>query len=58
MPEDADMGDWARMVQLNLMALLWSSHAALPHLLAAAEQQPIRRTNLRSATYPGLLSYV
>ena len=43
---DADVEDWSRMVQVNLMALLWSSHAALPHLLAAAEQEPRRVADL------------
>jgi NADP-dependent 3-hydroxy acid dehydrogenase YdfG len=38
----ADTDDWSRMVQLNLLALLWCSHAALPHLLSAAEQDPRR----------------
>jgi NADP-dependent 3-hydroxy acid dehydrogenase YdfG len=44
--QGADMDDWARMVQVNLMALLWSSHAALPHLLAAAGQDPRRVADL------------
>ena len=36
----ADTGEWSRMVEINLNALLWCAHAALPHLLAAAEQDP------------------
>ena len=43
---DADVEDWSRMVQVNLMALLWSSKAALPHLLKAAEQDPRRVADL------------
>src|SRR6195952_4236586 len=38
--------DWSRMVQVNLMALLWCSHAALPHLLSSAEQDPRRVADL------------
>ena len=36
----ADTGEWSRMVEINLNALLWCAHAALPHLLSAAEQGP------------------
>ncbi|MDX6227494.1 MAG: hypothetical protein QOI76_884 [Frankiales bacterium] len=42
----ADTAEWARMVQINLLALMWCSHAALPHLLAAAEQDPRRVADL------------
>ncbi|MFN2451981.1 MAG: SDR family NAD(P)-dependent oxidoreductase [Candidatus Dormibacteria bacterium] len=34
---DADVEEWRRMVQLNLLGLLYCAHAALPHLLRAAE---------------------
>src|SRR5271154_4506467 len=34
---EADTHEWKRMLDLNLGALLAVSHAALPHLLAAAE---------------------
>ena len=34
------------MVDINLNALLWCAHAALPHLLAAAEQDPRRVADL------------
>ena len=37
---DAPIEDWNRMVALNVQALLACSHAALPHLLAAAEDSP------------------
>jgi NADP-dependent 3-hydroxy acid dehydrogenase YdfG len=33
---DADTSEWSRMVELNVNALLYCAHAALPHLLAAA----------------------
>jgi NADP-dependent 3-hydroxy acid dehydrogenase YdfG len=42
----ADTTEWSRMVQINLMALMWCSDAALPHLLAAAEQDPRRVADL------------
>ncbi|MEU5211673.1 SDR family NAD(P)-dependent oxidoreductase [Streptomyces sp. NPDC020742] len=35
--QDSDPADWQRMVDLNLTAVLRMSHAALPHLLRAAE---------------------
>ena len=28
----ADTSDWRRMIELNLLGLLWCTHAALPHL--------------------------
>jgi NADP-dependent 3-hydroxy acid dehydrogenase YdfG len=37
---DAPVDEWNRMVSLNVLALLHVSHAALPHLLAAAESSP------------------
>ncbi|MDQ2858015.1 MAG: SDR family NAD(P)-dependent oxidoreductase [Candidatus Eremiobacteraeota bacterium] len=39
---DADASEWARMIDLNVTALLQMTHAGLPHLLAAAETQPRR----------------
>ncbi|UQA97146.1 SDR family oxidoreductase [Streptomyces halobius] len=36
--EESDPEDWERMVDLNLKAVLHLSHAALPHLLRAAEE--------------------
>jgi len=35
---DAPTEEWRRMVELNLLGLLYCTHAALPHLLAAAER--------------------
>jgi len=37
---DAPIDEWRRMVELNLLGLLYATHAALPHLLAAAETDP------------------
>jgi NADP-dependent 3-hydroxy acid dehydrogenase YdfG len=36
----ADPGEWQRMIDLNLSALLHCTHAALPHLIAAARTGP------------------
>jgi NADP-dependent 3-hydroxy acid dehydrogenase YdfG len=36
----APMAEWQQMVQLNVLGLLYCAHAALPHLLAAAEDEP------------------
>ncbi len=37
---DAPVAEWEQMVQVNLLGLLYTAHAAIPHLLAAAEQGP------------------
>jgi NADP-dependent 3-hydroxy acid dehydrogenase YdfG len=34
---EADTDEWARMLDINVKALLWCAHAALPHLIAAAQ---------------------
>jgi NADP-dependent 3-hydroxy acid dehydrogenase YdfG len=39
---DAPVEEWNRMVHINLLGLLYSTHAALPHLLKAAETDPRR----------------
>jgi NADP-dependent 3-hydroxy acid dehydrogenase YdfG len=39
---DAPVEEWDRMVALNLQGLLYTTHAALPHLLKAAETEPRR----------------
>jgi NADP-dependent 3-hydroxy acid dehydrogenase YdfG len=36
----APIEEWQQMVHLNLLGLLYCTHAALPHLLSAAESQP------------------
>lgn len=38
----APLEEWQRMVQLNVLGLLYCAHAALPHLLRAAEDGPRR----------------
>jgi NADP-dependent 3-hydroxy acid dehydrogenase YdfG len=37
---DAPVEEWDRMIALNLQGLLYVAHAALPHLLEAAEEDP------------------
>ncbi len=39
---DAPVEEWDRMVALNLQGLLYATHAAMPHLLRAAEDSPRR----------------
>lgn len=39
---DAPVDEWRRMVDVNLLGLLYCTHAALPHLLAAADAEPRR----------------
>jgi NADP-dependent 3-hydroxy acid dehydrogenase YdfG len=39
---DAPVEEWERMVEVNLLGLLYTAHAALPHLLKAAEEEPRR----------------
>jgi NADP-dependent 3-hydroxy acid dehydrogenase YdfG len=36
----APLEEWERMVNVNVLGLLYCAHAALPHLLAAAEDSP------------------
>jgi len=36
----APMEEWERMVRLNLLGLMYCTHAALPHLLTAAADSP------------------
>src|SRR5918997_286464 len=43
---DAPVEEWERMVALNVNGLLYVAHAALPHLLRAAEQDPRRVADL------------
>ncbi|GAC1509441.1 MAG: SDR family NAD(P)-dependent oxidoreductase [Candidatus Dormibacteraceae bacterium] len=42
----ASVDEWQRMVNLNVLGLLYCSHAALPHLLRAAESGPRRVADL------------
>jgi len=43
---DAPVEEWDRMIALNLQGLLYVAHAALPHLLAAAADEPRRVADL------------
>jgi NADP-dependent 3-hydroxy acid dehydrogenase YdfG len=43
---DAPVEEWDRMVAVNLQGLLYVAHAALPHLLEAAETGPRRVADL------------
>lgn len=43
---DAPVSEWHRMVNLNVMGLLYTAHAALPHLLKAAEDGPRKVADL------------
>jgi NADP-dependent 3-hydroxy acid dehydrogenase YdfG len=43
---DAPLEEWERMVALNVNGLLYVAHAALPHLLRAAEDGPRRVADL------------
>ena len=42
----APVEEWERMVHINLLGLLYCTHAALPHLLEAAEDSPRRVADL------------
>jgi NADP-dependent 3-hydroxy acid dehydrogenase YdfG len=37
---DAPLDEWERMIDLNVKGLLYCAHAALPHLLTAAQDSP------------------
>jgi NADP-dependent 3-hydroxy acid dehydrogenase YdfG len=39
---DAPVEEWDRMVHINVLGLMYTVHASLPHLLEAAEQDPRR----------------
>jgi NADP-dependent 3-hydroxy acid dehydrogenase YdfG len=39
---EAPVEEWERMVGVNLLGLFYTAHAALPHLLAAAGEEPRR----------------
>jgi NADP-dependent 3-hydroxy acid dehydrogenase YdfG len=43
---DAPLEEWQRMVQLNVLGLLYCAHAAMPHLLRAAQEGPRRVADL------------
>jgi NADP-dependent 3-hydroxy acid dehydrogenase YdfG len=43
---DAPLEEWERMVQLNLLGLMYCTHAALPFLLSAAADSPRQAADL------------
>jgi NADP-dependent 3-hydroxy acid dehydrogenase YdfG len=43
---EAPVDEWERMVRINVLGLLYCTHAALPHLLRAAEDSPRRVADL------------
>jgi NADP-dependent 3-hydroxy acid dehydrogenase YdfG len=43
---DAPVEEWEQMIQVNLLGLLYTAHAALPHLLSAAGGDPRRVADL------------
>ncbi|MEO3861714.1 SDR family NAD(P)-dependent oxidoreductase [Acrocarpospora sp. B8E8] len=43
---DAPEGEWERMVEVNVLGLLYMSKAALPHLIEAAGAEPRRTSDL------------
>lgn len=43
---DAPVEEWDRMIDLNVKGLMYVAHAALPHLIRAAEQEPRRVADL------------
>jgi NADP-dependent 3-hydroxy acid dehydrogenase YdfG len=43
---DAPLSEWQQMVELNLLGLLYCAHAALPHLLRAAQDSQRRVADL------------
>ncbi len=43
---DAPLEEWERMISVNVHGLLYCAHAALPHLLKAAEDSPRRVADL------------
>jgi NADP-dependent 3-hydroxy acid dehydrogenase YdfG len=44
--EGAPVEEWEQMVEVNLLGLLYTAHAALPHLLEAAQGEPRRVADL------------
>ena len=44
--EGAPLDEWEQMVRVNLLGVLYTTHAALPHLLKAAEGTPRRVADL------------
>jgi len=42
----APLEEWQRMVEINVLGLLYCAHAAIPHLLKAAESDPRRVSDM------------
>jgi NADP-dependent 3-hydroxy acid dehydrogenase YdfG len=49
----APLQEWQRMVEVNLLGLLYCSHTALPHLLRAVEDRPRRVADLVNISVAG-----
>ncbi|MDP9117022.1 MAG: SDR family NAD(P)-dependent oxidoreductase [Actinomycetota bacterium] len=43
---DADTDEWRQMIELNVLGLMYTAHAALPHLLSCAGREPRRVADL------------
>ncbi len=43
---DGPLEEWERMIALNVQGLLYCAHAALPHLLRAAQDEPRRAADM------------
>jgi NADP-dependent 3-hydroxy acid dehydrogenase YdfG len=43
---DAPLEEWEEMIAVNVQGLLYCAHAALPHLLAAAQDSPRKVTDM------------
>lgn len=43
---DAPLEEWERMVRVNVLGLLYCTHAALPHLVSGAEREPRKVADL------------
>ncbi|MEU4172245.1 SDR family NAD(P)-dependent oxidoreductase [Streptomyces sp. NPDC026665] len=44
--EDSPLDEWERMIDINVRGLLYVTHAAVPHLLRAAEDSPRKVADL------------
>ncbi len=51
--ENAPLDEWEQMVRLNVLGLLYTTHAALPHLLTAAADGPRRVADLVNVSSVG-----
>lgn len=51
--EGSDVSDWDKMVEININGLLYTTHAALPHLLKGADKAPRKVTDLINVSSVG-----